>query len=208
MAATKKATAAALRNLDLTKAKDDDGGKLRVEGAAAKTLARQYLDAQEEIEALQEEQKQRKQQIIELVAAKRLAAEQDGRFYTTAQIELEDDELLQVLWVDRYKTLDVSHQALLKKMFGKHYDELFTETTSVKPSGDMLMEDMRLALGSRAFEALLKFCHVDPVLKFRKGFMAERARLRTVLDETTNGAIDDVVGKVEYQPSLKPVRPK
>jgi hypothetical protein len=194
--------------MDLTKAKDDDGGKLKVESVAAKTLARKYLDAQEEIEALQTEQKERKAQIIELVAAKRLAAEQEGRCYTTAQIEVEDDEMLQVLWTDRYNMLDVSHRPLLKKMFGRHYDELFCETTAMKMTGDAIMEDIRLALGTRAFEALQKFCRVDAVLKLRKGFMGERARLRSTLDDTTNGAIDDVVGKVAYQPSLKPVRPK
>lgn len=208
MAATKKAAAAALRNVDLTKAKDDDGGKLRVEGMAAKNLARAYLDTHEELEALQEEQKERKQQILELVAAKRLAAEKAGRFYTTAQIEVEDDEMLQVLWTDRYKTLDVSHQPLLKRLFGKQYDELFRDATELKVTEDVAFDDMQLALGTRAFEALQKFVNVAPTLKLKKGFMEQRARLRTTLDDTSNGAIDDVVGNVAYSPSLKPVRPK
>jgi hypothetical protein len=208
MAATKKAAAAALRNLDLTRAKDDDGGKLRVEGAVVKRLARAYLEAHEEIEALEQEQKARKQRIIEAVAEKRLAAEQEGRFYATAQIEVEDDESLQILWTDRYKLLDASHEPLLKRAFGQHYDELFRETMDAKVEDDATLDDMKAALGADAFAALQKFLRVSSSLKLKKGFMATRANLRESFDETTNESIDTVIGKVAYAPTLKPVRPK
>lgn len=208
MAATRKAAAAALNKMDLTKAKDDDGGKLRIVGHTAKQLAREYNDAQAQIEELQELQKERKQRIIDLASEKRLEAENEGRFYSTAQIETEDDEFLQILWTDRFKALDTSHQPVLKRAFGKHYDDLFRETIEVKAADNVTVEEMQTALGSRAFDTLQKFVTVAPALKLKKGFLETRANLRGTFDATTNTSIDTVVAKVAYAPSLKPVRPK
>lgn len=208
MAATRKAAAAALNKMDLTKAKDDDGGKLAIGGHTAKQLAREYNDAQAQIEELQELQKERKQRIIDLVAEKRLEAEREGRFYATAQIETEDDEFLQILWTDRFKALDTSHQPILKRAFGKHYDDLFRESIEAKVAGDATLDEMQTALGSRAFDTLQKFVTISSALKLKKGFMETRANLRGTFDDTTNASIDTVVGKVAYAPSLKPVRPK
>ena len=208
MAMTKKAAAEALRNMDLTKAKDDDGGKLRVEGTTIEQLGREYAEAHAQIEELEMAQKERKAQIIEKVAAQRLKAEKQGRFYATAQVDLGDDELLQVLWTDRYKTLDVQHQALLQKAFGKHYDELFFETAEAKTKDEWKLEDLQIALGTRAYDTLMKFMKVQPALKLRKGFMETRAHLRNSFDQTTNDSIDTVVANAAYSPTLKVVRPK
>lgn len=208
MAMTKKAAAEALRNMDLTKAKDEDKGKLKVEGTAIEQLAREYAEAQAQIDELRKEQDERKQQLVEAIAPKRLKAEKEGRFYATAQVDLGDDELLQVLWPDRYKSLDVQHQTMLRRAFGKHFDELFYEATEAKAEDGVKLEEIQTALGTRAYDTLLRFMKLSPALRLRKGFMETRAHLRGTFDETTNDSIDTVMANAAYAPTLKVVRPK
>lgn len=208
MAATRKAAVAALNRLEVTKAKDDDGGKLHIDDAAVKKLAREYNDADARIKELQEEQGRRKQEIIDLASKKRLEAENEGRYYQTAKIQVDDDESLQVQWADRFQSLDISHEPIIKRVFGKHYDELFCEVFDAKVVRDAAVEELTTAIGQRAFDTLQKFVKIRPALKIKKGFLETRANLRTTFDEVTNTSLDTVLAQVSYAPTVKPMRPK
>lgn len=206
MASTKKAAAAALKTLDLTKSKQDDGGKLRVEGL--EKLASQYRDTQIEIEMLVEAQKDRKRQLIEAVGRKRLAEEKAGRFYKTCSVATDDEEVVYVIWGDRYNALDPSHEPLLKRAVGKHYDTLFNRALAAKAEKDARLEDIQKLLGPVKFDELRRYLTLSETLKLRSGFMEARAKLRTMFDATTNESIDVVVGQVQHDPSVKVMEPK
>lgn len=206
MATTKKAAAAALQNLDLTKPKSDDGGKLRVEGL--ERLASEYRDAQAEIELLLEQQKERRAALLATCGKKRLAEERAGRFYKTCAVVTDTDDVLNVSWGDRYKSLDVTHEPVLKRAFGKHYEELFGRTVAAKVDKDATLETIQKIVGPTRLNELAKVVKFSEALKLRSGFMEQRADLRAAFDETTNSSIDTVVGQVQHDPSLKVVAAK
>lgn len=206
MATTRKPTAAAvrsqaLRELDLTKPKNDDDGKLLVEGLEA--LATQYRDAQDEIEALHEAQLERRQKIINACARKRLAEEKAGRFYKSCTIPTDDGDTLMLSWGDRYKVLDPSHEKFLRQVFGKEYDTLFGKQLAVKLDKDATLHQIRDVVGETRFEQLSRFLKFTEQLKLRPGFMERRADLRSALDAQKNTDVDTVIAQVQHEPALK-----
>lgn len=206
MATTKKAAAAALKTLDLTKRKNDDGGKLKVEGL--ERMASEYRDAQAEIELLLEAQKQRRAEILAVCTKKRSTEERAGRFYKTCAVVTDTDDVLNVSWGDKYKALDVSHEPVLRKAFGKHYDDLFGLAVTAKIDKDATVEQIREIVGPSRLDALTKMVRFSESLKLRSGFMEARADLRPAFDDQTNDSIDTVVGQIQSDPSLKVVAAK
>lgn len=206
MAVTKKAAQAALKSLDLTKPKSDEGGKLGVEGL--EQVASEYRDAQAEIELLLEAQKGRRIKILEACGKKRRAEELDGHFYKTCAVATDTDDVLTVSWGDRYRVLDVSHEPTLRRAFGKHFDDLFTRVVSVKLDKAASLGKIEEIVGPSRLDALTKQIRFGESLKLTAGFMEQRADLRPAFDEKTNESIDTVVAQVQSDPSLKVVAAK
>lgn len=201
MAMTKKAAQAALKTTDLTKRKGDDEGKLRIEGL--ERVASEYRDAQAEIELLLEAQKGRRAELIAACAKKRRAEELAGRFFKTCAVATDTDDLLYVSWGDKYRVLDTSHEPVLRKAFGKHFDDLFERVTTVKLDKKASLEKIREIVGPARMNDLAKQVRFDESLKIVGGFMEQRADLRPAFDEKVNESIDTVIAQVQSDPSLK-----
>jgi|GEM_PF-3898245 len=208
MAGTKKAAQAGLASLDLTRPKNDNDGKLHVQTSSLDALASAYRDAAAEIAVLVEEQKERKRQLVDAVGKRRLAEEKAGRFYKSCTVETDAEEELRITWADQFSALDTTHEGILRRAFGKAYDDLFEPKLAVKlESSSATLDDIKEALGSK-YDALCGFLSLSTVLKMRSGFMERRARMRRTLDEATNEALDTVIGQTQAEPRVIVIAPK
>lgn len=204
--ASKKAAAAALKNLDLKKPKDEEDGKLLV--STLKRVASKYRDAQAKIEALQEQQKQYRDEMTAVCSEMRTKAEAENRFYKTCEVETNTDDVLQVTWSNSFSPLDPGHEPVLREAFGKQFDDLFEPVVQAKAEKTATLQDIVDIVGPARVAALAKYVKFNEKLKLKSNFLETWRDIKATVDSTVREAIDTVVGQVQSTPRIRIVPPK
>jgi len=206
MAFTKRVTASQLKNVDLKTAVDTEGDKLKIDDL--QRPASRYRDLIAEIKPIEEELKQQKAELIAEVKQRRLTQEKRERFFRSCVVATNDPTTLLFTFQDKYSAVAIDHESLLKRAFGRKYDDLFERGLSVKLKDGVTFEQMERAIGPAHMTALAKFLDFEQYIKLRKGFMETRAEMRPTLDVSTNNAIDVVTAQVQAAPQVRVREPK
>jgi len=105
---------------------------------------------------------------------------------------------------DRFKALDETEIASMKRLGTALYKRLFDEETSYSLNEEKvakLRKVLRMA-GEDPDEYMTTHRSVRPAADIRR----VRAELRTFLDDEQNLALDTVIGHTQYQPSLSGIK--
>jgi hypothetical protein len=176
--------------------------KLRVFGL--EKLATTLHTRESTIKDLNEKQTQDKTKLIERVAVSRANEEQRGNFYKTCLVHAgPDQDDIQVIWTDSYSALPTKHEPILRKAFGKRFEDMFVRVAEVKPRSPMSAATLRERMGDKAYEIFADLFEVKEAFKVKAGFMETRFRKRAELDAETNELLDIVQAGAQAKPTVK-----
>jgi len=157
-----------------------------------------YIEKSRLVESLESELEMLKQQLRPEAESERLALElQTGQCIKSVLVHGTKDTL-RISFSDRFKKISVEHEAALKEHLGTAFDAIIRRTDEIKVKDGTTESKLREVLGER-FD---QFFTSTPQLQVSSTGMEARARLRPVVSESVNAAIDSVLCQAQYSPSF------
>lgn len=190
--------------MNLTKSTKKKGGVNKAVMSGFEDVATRVKERARQMDALKAEQEIDTAELVAEARAFRIAEECAGNFAKTVDVPTEqgDGDKVQVVFSDRYTGIDPEHEPVLRVALGRHFDGVLKLTATAKPRSDLTVEKLQAVLGDK-YEAFCSLFEVSEQYTPVAAFMETRANLRPTLTSAVNEALDVIVERVQYKPSIK-----
>jgi hypothetical protein len=168
--------------------------KLVIKGYAAtvKKIRRRML----RIAEMEEANRADKRLLISECREKRIESEKEGQFFKNCLVDGGNQDPIRITFTNKFRKIDPIHKEKLKYVIGDKFDDLFEIESKITVTDQDKISELKKILGSR-FEELLD---VTTSITTKKDFMEKRARLRPLMDKSTNEDLDELIQELQHQP--------